>query len=161
MKTPIAAILCLCAVTALAQPDDRYRGEDLQLQCYGQAEKTTVQNRSGYQWDDQQHKFVPKTGWETGKSDLEVAIAVSIHDDGGRIHIPKALIPPISGGNTGNDWWTIDDLIVGHNEIRGQFKLNALNRPRLSIDRRSGVLTIDGLIKFTGRCEPDDGHRKF
>lgn len=161
MKIFIAVALTLSAACASAQQYDNDRGEDLQLQCYGQAQKTTMQSKSGYQWDEQQHKFVPKLGWETGKSEQDVALAVSIQGDRGRIHIPKSLIPPINGGNTGDGWWDIDDLIVGHNQVRGRFQLNALNKPTLSIDRRSGVLTIEGLIKFSGRCEPDDGHRKF
>ncbi len=64
-----------------------------------------------------------------------------------------------SGGS--GDWWDIDELIVGHNEIRGRFRLNALNRPTIVIDRRSGMLTVDGMIKFNGRCDADDGHRRF
>lgn len=154
---PLVAVLAACS----AHADDRDRGEDLQLQCYGQAQRTTAQTKSGYEWDAQQHKFVPKMSVETGKNDEEAAIAVSIHDDQGRIHIPKSLIPPLNSGNTGEGWWPIDGLIVGHNQIRGSFRLNALNKPNISIDRRSGVLTIDGLLKFNGRCEPDDGHRKF
>jgi hypothetical protein len=23
------------------------------------------------------------------------------------------------------------------------------------------AITIDGIIKFSGRCDPDDGHRRF
>ena len=97
---------------------------------------------------------------ETGKDNFEAAINVSIHGERGTIRLPKSLIPPINSG-ANPDGWTIDDLIVGHNRIRGKFRLNAMNQPTLSIDRRSGVLTIEGLIKFTGRCDADEGHRRF
>ena len=54
-----------------------------------------------------------------------------------------------------------DELIVGHDEIRGKFRLNGLNQPRLSISRMNGAITIDGMIKFSGRCDADQGHRRF
>ena len=142
---------------------DRYReerGEDIQLVCYGGAEKPTTEVRSGFEWDAQQHKYVPKQSVETGKSNFEATINVSIHGDRAEIQLPKSLIPPLHG-DSNNGWWSISDLIIGHDEIRGQFRLNALNQPRLSINRRSGAITLDGMIKFSGRCEPDDGHRRF
>jgi hypothetical protein len=45
--------------------------------------------------------------------------------------------------------------------IRGEFKLNGANRPKLMIDRRAGRITLDGLTKFSGTCDPLDGDRKF
>ena len=64
-----------------------------------------------------------------------------------------------SGGSDG--WWDIEELAVGHDQIRGRFRLNGLNRPTLLIDRRNGTITVDGMIKFNGRCEQDSGHRRF
>lgn len=175
MKLAIV-VLALCATAAQAQQDeradryraddrnsagdDRYRGDDLQLVCYGQAEKIVAETRSGYQWNPGTHKYEPKSEVTTGTRDFDSAVNVSIHDDRGRIRIPKQLIPPLhSGGQDG--WWDIDDLIVGHNEIRGRFRLNGLNKPSLSIDRRTGTITVDGMIKFNGRCDQDSGHRRF
>jgi hypothetical protein len=128
--------------------------------CYGGAEKPTAEVRSGFEWDAQQHKYVPKQSVESGKSDFQATINVSIHGDRAEIQLPKSLIPPLHG-DSNNGWWNINDLIVGHDEIRGQFRLNGLNQPRLSINRRSGAITIDGMIKFNGRCDADDGHRRF
>ncbi|WP_343685479.1 hypothetical protein [Asticcacaulis sp.] len=153
-------LLFLALASGNGQYDGPYRGEDIQLICYGEAEKTTTQTHSGFEWDAQQHKYVPKSSVETGKSDFEAAINVSIHGDEGSLRLPKSLVPPINGGSD-NGWWTIDDLIVGHNEIRGKFRLNALNKPNVTINRLTGVMTIDGMIKFTGRCDADDGHRRF
>lgn len=143
------------------QRDDRNdRGDDIQLVCYGGAEKNTAEFHNGYEWDAQQHKYVPKQSVETGKSQFQATINVSIHGDRGDIQLPKSLIPPLHG-DSNNGWWTIDDLIVGHDEIRGKFRLNGLNQPRIVINRRSGGITIDGLTKFSGRCDADDGHRRF
>ena len=53
------------------------------------------------------------------------------------------------------------DILIGRDDIRGPFQLNSLNRPTVVINRRSGVITVDGMIKFSGRCDADDGHRRF
>lgn len=150
-----------------AHAQDRYRddgrderGTDIQLICYGGAEKPTTEYRSGYEWDAQQHKYVPKQSMELGKSDFQATLTISIHGDRGDIQLPKSLIPPLHGSNQ-DGWWPIDELIVGHNEIRGKFRLNGMNQPRLSINRMNGAITIDGLIKFNGRCDADEGHRRF
>lgn len=146
------------AASGAVQAQDR--GEDIQLVCYGGAEKPTTEVHNGFEWDAQQHKYVPKQSVESGKSDFQATINVSIHGDRADIQLPKSLIPPLHGDNR-DGWWPINDLIVGHNEIRGQFRLNALNQPRLNINRRSGAITIDGMIKFSGRCDADEGHRRF
>jgi len=146
-----------------AHSQERYRderGDDIQLVCYGGAEKPTTEFHSGYEWDSQQHKYAPKQSVETGRSNFQATINVSIRGDRGDIQLPKSLIPPLHGDTT-NGWWAIDDLVVGHDEIRGKFRLNGLNQPQLSINRRSGAITIDGMIKFSGRCDADEGHRRF
>ena len=143
--------------------DERYEdgdGDDIQLMCFGQAENTRLESRSGVQWNPSTHRYEEKSEVLAGKHDFDTGVTISIHGEQGRIRIPKQLIPPLnSGGNDG--WWNIDDLLVGHNEIRGRFRLNALNRPTISIDRRSGMITVDGMIKFNGRCDQDTGHRRF
>jgi len=140
--------------------EDERGGDDIQLVCFGQAENTRLENRSGAEWNPQKHRYEEKSELVTAPNDFDTAVNVSIHGEGGRIRIPKRLIPPLhSGGSDG--WWNIDDLLVGHNEIRGRFRLNGLNRPTISIDRRSGTITVDGMIKFYGRCEQDSGHRRF
>lgn len=147
------------------QMDDR-RGDrdddvdDIQLVCFGQAENTRVENRSGVQWNPDKHRYEEKSELVTGRNDFDAAVNISIHGEQGQIRLPKQMIPPLhSGGADG--WWNIDDLLVGHNEIRGRFRLNGLNRPNISIDRRSGAITLDGILKFNGRCEQDSGHRRF
>lgn len=169
-------ILILVATTVGAQHDGRYDrarddarwhgddrgdgGDDLQLVCFGEGEKTTLDNHSGYVWNASTHKYEAKSELVTGRQDFDTSVNVSIHGDQGRIRMPKRLIPPMhSGGQDG--WWGLDDLIVGHNEIRATFRLNALNRPKVIIDRRSGTMSVDGMIKFNGRCEQDSGHRRF
>ncbi|HEY0584971.1 MAG TPA: hypothetical protein VGD52_02470 [Pseudoduganella sp.] len=154
----IAAVVM--AMSGAGQAAGDAPAEDLQLVCYGGAQKTTSQVNSRFEWDADQHKYVPKMRIETGKDSFDTAINVSIHGVRGTIKLPKSLVPPIHSGASA-EGWPIEDLIVGHNQIRGKFRLNALNQPTLAIDRRSGVMTIEGLIKFSGRCDADEGHRRF
>ncbi|GGZ41528.1 hypothetical protein [Asticcacaulis endophyticus] len=158
----ISVSATLIALLAAASGDDYDRDyrEDLQLVCYGEAQTITAQTHSGYEWDADKHKYMPKTSIETGRNQFDTAVTISIHGDEGQIRLPKPMVPPIHSGGDGN-WWPIDDLIVGHNEIRGRFALNGLNKPNIVINRRSGVITIDGMVKFSGRCDADDGHRRF
>ena len=157
----LTVVLAFVSSAAIASPyDDPYAGSDIQLMCYGEAQKTVAETHNGYEWDDRQHKYVSKSTVETGKSNFDTAINVSIQGNQGTIHMPKALIPPLHDGGD-NGWWRIDDLMVGHDEIRGRFRLNSLNKPTIVINRRSGIMTLDGMIKFTGRCDADDGHRRF
>lgn len=51
------------------------------------------------------------------------------------------------------------DILIGHDDIRGPFQLNSLNHPTVVINRRSGMLTVDGM--FSECSDADDGHRRF
>lgn len=165
--TTLSSILIAMAFAAQAEQYDPSgqrerpaRGEDIQLVCYGEAEKIVMENHSGMEWDYDKHHYVQKSTVETGKSHFDTAVNVSIQGGAAQIRLPKQLIPAIHGDSS-NGWWDLMDLVVGHDEIRGRFQLNALNRPTVVINRRSGVITVDGLIKFSGRCDADDGHRRF
>src|SRR5690606_29815264 len=92
-------ILALLAATASAQQQDRYdrdrnddrrgepadRGDDIQLVCFGLAEKMTMENRSGYEWNPEKHKYETTSSVTTGKRDFDASVNISIHDDQGRI----------------------------------------------------------------------------
>lgn len=133
---------------------------DLQLVCYGEGTKPVTETHSGYQWNDDTHKYDYSTRVESNTAHVNTAVTVSLHDGSGRVHLPKQLIPPLHSGDD-EGWWNLDKLSVGHDDIRATFRVNALNKPTLHIDRRSGMITIDGGFQFEGRCEADEGHRRF
>ena len=73
---------------------------------------------------------------------------------GGRIRLPRSLIPPInSRGNNG--WWDLHNVSVSPDMIRATYRLNGLNKPRVMIDRRTGRITVQGLSNygFRGTCD--------
>lgn len=94
VRTLLYALALLAPCAAHAQDrdreDERDRRNDIQLVCYGGAEKPVAEYRSGYEWDAQQHKYVPRQGVELGKSDFQATLTISIHGERGDIQLPKA-----------------------------------------------------------------------
>lgn len=142
-------------------PSDRggYR-EHIALICYGEGQKYTNQYRSGYEWDSNKRRYVPRSGVELTRQDYDTSVTIEIDGGQGRIRPAKNMIPPLHSDSDGG-WYDISDLSISRDIIRGQFKLNGANRPKIMIDRRAGRVTLDGLTKFSGACDPLDGDRKF
>jgi len=67
------------------------------------------------------------------------------------------MTPTINNGSDGG-WWNFDRLEVTENEISGRFNLNVFNKPRVRIDRRTGVIEVDGNFNyyFLGECQRDE-----
>lgn len=136
----------------------------LGLVCFGEGQKPTAANRWGWQWN-----------WSTGRYDFDnrtqlttqqfdASVMIQLWDGGGRIRLPRSLIPPIrSGGRDG--WWDLYDVYQDRGQIRATYRLNGPNKPRVTIDRRSGRITIQGFASygFRGSCDTIDGprHQRF
>lgn len=123
--------------------DVYYAGKaDISLTCYGEADKPVLEN-----WDDDL--------WMTRRESFPAAVVIELNRTGsgysGRVHPGARLLPPIHSGDR-DGWWEIRDLDVSYDSIRGRYKLNAMNKPRLTFDRRSHRLMIDGIEAFYGRC---------
>jgi hypothetical protein len=137
-------------------------GDRLALVCYGEGQKPTATSRSGYEWDDHEHRYVPRTRTEWTTQQYDSSVTVEIDGNTGRIRPAKNMIPPIHS-DSDNGWYDLSDVEVGRDQIRGRFKLNGANRPKVTINRDSGRITLDGLTKFSGSCDPIDAgdHRRF
>jgi hypothetical protein len=134
--------------------------EHIALICYGEGQRYTNQYKSGYEWDPDKKRYVPRSGTELTRQQYDTSVTIEIDGGRGRIRPAKSMIPPIHSDSDGG-WYDISNLSVGRDIIRGEFKLNGANRPKLMIDRRAGRITLDGLTKFSGTCDPLDGDRKF
>ncbi len=134
--------------------------EHIALICYGEGQRTTTQSRSGYEWDADKRRYVPRSGFEWTQKDYDTSVTIEIDGGQGRIRPAKNMLPPIHSDNDGG-WYNIANLSVTRDMIQGEFKLNGLNRPKIMIDRRAGRITLGGLVKFSGTCDPLDGDRKF
>lgn len=141
------------------QGGSNYR-EHIALICYGEGQRLANHYKSGYDWDPDKRRYVPRNGVETSQEDFDTSVTVEIEGDRARIRPAKNMIPPLHADNQAG-WYEISKLSVSRDMIRGEFKLNGLNRPKITIDRRAGHIALDGLTKFSGNCEPLDGDRKF
>ncbi|MFW7354603.1 hypothetical protein [Brucella intermedia] len=82
---------------------------------------------------------------------------VNLWIDGGegRIRMPRSMLPPIRGGEDG--WFKIKSIEVSDREIIGSVAVNALNNPKLRVDRYTGAISISGKAgDFSGRCQKYD-----
>lgn len=134
--------------------------EHIALICYGEGDRPASKMKSGYEWDDQKKKYVPKTGFELSHEEFSTSVTIEIDGDRGRVRPAKNMLPLLhSSGSDG--WYDIQNLSISRDMIRGEFKLNSANRPKISIDRRAGHVSFDGLTKFNGNCTPLDSDRRF
>lgn len=149
----VSALLLCSAPAARAQAPDL----DLDLVCYGVGEK--LEGKTDYDWDRKHHEYKEHTS--LGTAQVGGTAQVEIHDGQGRVRLPKSLLPPLTtGGHDG--WFPIHDLSVGADRIQGSLKINGLNKPGISIDRRNGRLKIDGMESFDGNCNAfNPGSNKF
>jgi hypothetical protein len=77
---------------------------------------------------------------------------VEISGGTARIKLPRPMQPLLSGDNDG--WFPVEGFFMNANEITGTVRINFLNKPKLRIDRNSGMITIEGgLGDFTGQCD--------
>lgn len=124
----------------------------LALICWGEGQKVTLESRSGYQWNDDRRRFESTTRLENGRAEFSQELLVEVSDDHGHIRLSGDLVPPLnSGGRDG--WWDLEDLQVTPDFVSARYRLNGLNKPRLTIDRRIGRISIEGMTPFHGTCE--------
>lgn len=134
---------------------------DLGLVCFGEGQRPALATRYGYTWDYDKGRYTYGNRTELSTQDFDASVMIQLWDGGGRIRLPDKLIPPIhSRGDHG--WWELDNVDMGRDTIRGQYRLNGLNRPTLTIDRRTGRISIRGTAEyaFRGTCDTIDNQRR-
>lgn len=136
---------------------------DLGLVCFGEGQRPTLATRYGYSWDHDRGRYTYGNRTELATQDFDASIMVQLWEGGGRIRLPDKLIPPIhSRGDHG--WWELDNVVRDRDTITAGYRLNGLNKPRLTIDRRSGRISIRGTgdYAFAGTCDTADSpQRRF
>lgn len=151
----IAVVMCAGSV-ALAQPGPA-SSTDFDLVCTGTGDK--LESRTDYDWDSRHHEYRDHTS--LGRAQVGGTAQVEIHGGEGRVRLPESLLPPLNSGERGN-WFPIHDLVIGADRIQGALRINGLNKPGLTIDRRSGRMVLDGLESFDGTCSPfNPGSNRF
>ncbi len=121
--------------------------------------QTHVENRYNFKSKKLESALVT----DSGRKPFNGSGYVEIAGNNARIKLPSPMVPLLSGGNGG--WFIVNDLWVNDDEITGTVRINALNKPKLRIDRHSGQITLaGGFADFSGQCDlvrPDAPQRKF
>jgi hypothetical protein len=134
----------------------------LGLICFGEGQKPTAANRLGWQWNWNTDRYDFGNRTELTTRQFDASVMIQLWDGGGRIRLPRSLIPPIHSGGTSRDgWWDLYDVYQDRGQIRATYRLNGPNRPRVTIDRRSGRIRIQGIYNYgyNGSCDTIDGRR--
>lgn len=133
------------------------------LVCYGAGTRPTVSNKPTYSWNSWKHKWEWSNQVGNSAEGFNSDVQIELYGDHGRIHLGPKLVSPIhSGGDNG--WWDIENLAVTPDRITGSYRLNGMNKPKLTVDRRSGRITIQAVTNFSGQCDMGDwgaGQRRF
>lgn len=135
----------------------------LALVCFGDGTKAGLATTGGWRWNDRRERYERDYRNELTTEVFDASLMLQLWEGGGRIRLPRSLIPPINSRGD-NGWWDLREVSVGPNGITASYRLNGLNRPRLLIDRRTGRITLQGAANysFRGSCEEvGRGSRRF
>lgn len=147
-----AFALLVAGATAHAQETAEKPGLDLFLRCDGTA--THVASETTYA-NAYNNSGQSASGNATSyrKERFSERILLDLNADGGRVRVPKAMVPPLnSGGKDG--WWTLSDVTASADNITAHFRLNPINKPTIRIDRSTGDIDMSGFgMAFRGTCE--------
>jgi hypothetical protein len=126
----------------------------LQLTCRGGGTANKQDTRSAYGSDNSGN-----SAWATvqGRRAEGFEDQVDLWIDGGegRVRLPRTMLPPFRGGEDG--WFKLNDIEMGDAAIIASAAVNFMNKPKLRVDRRTGVISIDGKAgHYVGQCEKVD-----
>ncbi len=143
-----------------ARADD---GSSLVLVCYGAGTRPTGTTKPAYDWNPSKHKWEWSNTLQSSTQGFSSDVQLELYGDHGRVHLGPSLVPPIHSGGS-NGWWDLDNLSVTPAQITASYRLNGMNKPRLTIDRRTGRIDIRAVTNFSGQCDIGDwgdGKRRF
>lgn len=150
------------AAVALLAPSMAAAQETLELVCRGNAVSLETTQTYGSATDsDGDSVSGSSTSYRRARSTEQFRIRLD-GAGGGKVKMPPALVPPISRGKDG--WWDFTKLDVTDDQIRGEFSMNWVNKPKVRIDRRTGDIDVKGYgFNFSGSCEKAENaeERKF
>lgn len=161
MVRAVVSLLLIAASTPVAA-NVGHAPARLELVCTGEgvANKQVHQNFNA--WDNAGGSA---TGHVTRDATVPFSDQVNLWIEGGegRLRMPRTMLPTIRGGENG--WFKLKSISVGDREITASVAVNALNNPKVRIDRYTGAISISGKAgDFTGQCvkyDPATEQRAF
>lgn len=142
-------------IVALAQSSETaHASEQFNLVCLGAGSANRFTNSTVNAWGSG-GDFASANIVGNRAVPFDDQVNVSITGDEGRIRMPRAMLPPLRGGEDG--WFKIRSIKISENEITGSVAVNVINNPKLRIDRLTGAISISGKAgDYSGRCSPYD-----
>ncbi len=147
MRRIILAASLVAAVTAAEAQD----AQNLTLVCHGVAGKLEDHTVTAETYGANGPVYGSATSYDSTQSRERVTVVLK--GQGGQIHMPDWLIPPLHGGNDG--WFDLGKLTVTADTIKAQFNMNFINHDHFTIDRHTGDIDMKGYgkLSFEGTCE--------
>lgn len=138
---------------------------DLGLVCFGDGQRPGVANSYGWTWDHDRKRYVYGNRIDMTAQQFDASVMLQFWSGGGRIKLPRKLVPPIHSRGTDDGWWDVYDVSMQPDRISGEYRLNGLNKPRILVNRVSGQISITGTgdYGFRGTCDTVEAaaHRRF
>lgn len=127
---------------------------EIGLVCFGDGSRDGIASGTTWTWNNERDRYEYGRYNESRREVFDASLMVQTWPGGGRIRLPRSLIPPINSRGD-NGWWDLSDVSVTPDIIRATYRLNGLNRPRVTIDRRTGRITVQGFSDygFRGTCD--------
>ncbi|MBB4858333.1 hypothetical protein HNO88_001652 [Novosphingobium chloroacetimidivorans] len=149
---------------------DRDRGSQyrsdagLGLVCFGDGQRPRAATSTGWTWNSSSRRYDYGSRTQLTQEHFDASLMLQLDGNSGQIRLPKKLIPPLHSRGQ-DDWWQLDNVVIGADTISARYRLNGLNKPRLTVDRRSGRITVvgSGDYAFRGSCDlvDDAQQRRF
>lgn len=154
---PLLSLAAFAALIDQAEQQDQpvsNTPSTFSLVCLGGGSANRMSNGSVSAWNsDGDYASANIVGNRSVPFDDQVNVLID--GDKGKIRMPRAMLPPIRGGENG--WFEIRKIEVSENEITGSVAVNIINSPKLRIDRITGSISISGKAgDYSGRCRPYD-----
>ncbi|SER98242.1 hypothetical protein [Sphingobium sp. YR768] len=138
---------------------------DLGLVCFGDGQRPGVANSYGWAWDHDRKRYVYGNRIDMTAQQFDASVMLQFWAGGGRIKLPRKLVPPIHSRGTDDGWWDVYNVSMQPDRISGEYRLNGLNKPRILVNRVSGQISIIGTADyaFRGTCDTVEAaaHRRF
>ena len=148
------AISLFMAIGLAASVNAQESGNRLNLICGGQGAANKPTTANAYAWDNQggSANAIINGTRSVGFGD---EVALWIEGSEGRLRMPRVMLPAIRGGDSG--WFKLKSIVVTEREITASVAVNALNNPKMRLDRMTGSISLSGKAgDYTGGCEKFD-----
>ncbi|GMN03615.1 hypothetical protein [Erythrobacter sp. MTPC3] len=134
---------------------------DLNLTCVGGG-IANVQTGGSANAYDNYGNTVTVTSRRANVVEYQSTTDFRIVEGAAEMRLPRALLPALRGGDDG--WFKVKKYSVDDTTISGKASVNFVNNPEFSINRITGVLTVNSKNgSFAGECKAFDANaqRKF